>query len=629
MLQDIRERAQGWIAWVIVFIISIPFALWGIQSYLGGGGNTDVATLDGEGINGAEYRNAKTRLREELPEQFPDTFIQQLALERVINQRLMNVEIQKQNYQINSQDIREAIAQTPNFIKDGKFNYELYNSVLSSAGLNAGQYESQIRRQAILAQFKGGYVDTAFVTDDELKAYIKISQQKRDFSFVLISSEQFEAGIMPSESAVSTYYDKNKSRYMQAERVQAEYVAVRRSEIMKTIDPSEDQLQKLFETEAESLGRIESRNTSHIFVAIEDADNVDSKAAALVKITALSGRINSGESFADVAKSGSEDVSASNGGFIGFLTRDDDTQDPKFLEAAFALDVNQVSEVVESGFGYHLIQVSEIKDNELTFESARDELLKMHREQEVGVVYDAAIKSLEDFTYSDGAEEAERGMAEAAESLGVKVVNSGWVTQSGGAGVVASSKVVLDQIFDPEFIQGGNNSTILEVSPDLAIVIRVTEHEEAAPSPLSEVEAQIKQKLVADEAANKALELGVKYKSELTDGLSLTDLVAKYNLTLETKKDIDRKSLDVPSDVRNEAFKVMMNKEGSAKPVGTAVSEGYVIISLEQVTDADVEEEVLDFHRESLTEAFANREFADVMKNIRDNTEVETFPNNF
>jgi len=619
MLQDIRDRAHGWIAWLIVFLISIPFALWGVQSYLGGSVNTDIATIDGRSVTKNDFRQALERVRAQF-RQIPDNMAKQFALQELISQRLVLSATQRQNYRVSDEEVLKRLSREKAFQKAGAFDKATYKQVLQSIGLEGPQWEAQVRQSALLSQFNDGYTKTAFVTKAELDDYLKLDQQTRDFDYLLVAAEVFKADIKPMDAALEAYYNANTNAYLQQAQVKLEYVALDRREVMKGIDASEAQLQTLFEVEADQLTREEQRETRHIFVAVNDAQDAAELSTARAKAEAILQRIQAGENFEDLARALSEDPSAKEGGFIGSLIATDDTQDPAFLAAVFTLEKNGVSEVVQSAFGFHLIKVTDIQDSVPTFEGSRDQLLRLHQQREATKAYVDLYESLGRVAYDES-----QSVQPAAEEIGFPVKETDWLTASGGADEITSAAAVLDIAFSPDMTERQQNSPVIDVTADLAVIIRVVDYQPAAPKPFADVKALIAEKLVQKQASEQANELAVTLKQQLDTGKPLSAVATENALTLETVADIDRKSLAVPAAVRDHAFKA-----AKGEVMFAVLPQGdYALIVLKEInTHERPDEAIVDFHASSLGDELGQSELGTVMKNIQQHTQMQIFNSN-
>ncbi len=220
MLQTIRERAQGWIAWVIVILISIPFALWGIQSYLGVGSEPVVATVNGVEITEREldyrFQNTRARLREQLgtsyrPELFDDKKMRSQVLDQMIRDNLLQQTSQELGLRASDQELRSAILGNPAFQKDGGFDNATYERMLELQGMGPIQYEDSLRQRIVGTQLSRAIVATELVLDSELQESIRLGRQQRRVSYVRVPKSGFQSDEPISDEEVTAYYDSNQS----------------------------------------------------------------------------------------------------------------------------------------------------------------------------------------------------------------------------------------------------------------------------------------------------------------------------------------------------------------------------------------------------------------------------------
>ena len=228
MLQIIRERAQGWIAWAIVILISIPFALWGVQSYIGAGSEPVAATVNGVDITEREldqrFQRARTQLRQRMgaaydPEMFDDKALRQQVLDQTIRENLLLETSHAMGLRASDQEVKMQILSNPAFMQDGRFDKGTYERTLELQGMSPAMYEAQLRQRLVGTQLVRAVLASELVTDAELDAFAKLSRQKRDLSFVRVPTADFQSDDPLSEEEISAYYDENRNRFQVPEQV--------------------------------------------------------------------------------------------------------------------------------------------------------------------------------------------------------------------------------------------------------------------------------------------------------------------------------------------------------------------------------------------------------------------------
>ena len=445
MLQTIRDRAQGWIAWVIVILISIPFALWGIQSYLGVGGEVVVAKVNGVEITERDLQRrvqqARIQLRERLgaaydAAQMDDRRLRQEVLDDMIRETLLVDVSDRLGFRVSDQELQAQILAEPAFQRDGRFDNVAYAQVLELQGLSPALFEAQLRQRMVGTQMVRGVVGSEVITTAEWEAFQRLSGQRRELAWLRIPAARFMDDAPMDEDAVQAYYAANTAAFQTPEQVRLEYLVLDVDALATGSTVSDEDVRRAYESEQARFGQPERRKVRHILLPVPaDADAAKAQ-AVLEEIQAVRGRILGGEPFDEVAKAVSQDPgSATQGGDLGEIEQG--IMDPAFDQAAFSLAAAELSEPVRSRFGYHLIEVQEIiparvKPFDEVQESLRAELARQKAES---LFYDLGER-LANVVY-----ETPDSLQPAAEELGLTVQQSDWIGRTGGEGLLAHPRV--------------------------------------------------------------------------------------------------------------------------------------------------------------------------------------------
>ena len=390
MLQGIRDRAQGYIAWIIVILISIPFALWGVQEYLGPDPNVAVAEVDGEEISLIDYQIALQGVRASLNSQFPgqdisrmlgDSFIRSRAMDGLVRERLVARAASDAGFVVSDEQLAGAIRSVPAFQRDGAFSQEEYEFALRRSGQSPGRFETDTRRRLLEAQWRDALVLSAAATEGRSRRLAALESQTRAFSRLVVPAERF-AGVAIDEEAVAKRYEERRSAFMSPEEVKLRYVVLSRDDLAAEIDVPDGTLESWYEARKAGYTAPEQRRVRHILIADEEGGD-----EALARAEDLRSRILAGEAFEDLAREVSDDPgSAESGGDLGFGGRG--IWVPPFEQAAFSLGIGELSEPVQTDFGFHLIRVEDIR------ESRHPRLRRGERGDRVRVPYRAGRTAL-------------------------------------------------------------------------------------------------------------------------------------------------------------------------------------------------------------------------------------------
>jgi peptidyl-prolyl cis-trans isomerase D len=590
MLQQIRERAQGWIAWFIVILISIPFALWGIQEYLGVGSERAVATVNGQEITEREfergYREFRQRLRQQLganyrPELFDEARLREEVLNSMIRNQLILQSAADMGLSAGDDLVRAMIVSIPAFSIAGRFDQQAYERGVRSRGLTPAGFEDQMRRALVSEQLSKAIVASEFTTDEELKQQIALTRQQRELQYVKVESKPFLAGAEVSENEIRDYYASNQDRFIAPERVKVEYLDLQIDNISKTLTADEESLLGFYEQQKHEYITPEQRRASHILITVEEGADAQAADAARQAADAALERIRAGEDFAVVAREVSQDPGSSDqGGDLGFFEKG--VMDQAFEDAVFGMQTDDVSEPVRSSFGFHVIKLTAIRPAQgKSYEEAKEEIRQAFLKSEAERLFYEYAERLSDLAYEDP-----DSLQPAAEALGMTTLTSDWLGREGGAADLFAAPKVVGAAFSDDVLIEGHNSEAIEIGPERMVVLRVIEHEEAAVRPFDDVQAEIEEKLKLEKAGEMARKRGEELLGRLKQGESLQSLADADALTVVSSGLVSRNDRVLPPALLQRLFKMPRPTGDDSQYDGTVLANGdYAIIALGAVKD--------------------------------------------
>lgn len=632
MLQAIRERAQGWIAWAIVILISIPFALWGIQEYIGVGAEPVVASVNDNEITERELNRQFQQFRQELrerlgaayrPELFNEDSLQRQVLEDIIRSDLILQASMEMGLRAGDERVRAAILMEPAFQKGGRFDKETYERMIGYQGMSPAQFEQQVRGSMMKNQLSRVVSASEILTDSELREAVKLRRQQRRFSYFVLPIERFQDQEMVAAAELEAYYQAHQEEFKSPEQVRVEYLGLDQKTVASSSSaaPDDTALEEFYQSRLDSYRTPEQRQARHILVTLDAGAGQEQEDAARQKIQGVHERISNGEDFATLAKELSEDPgSAAQGGDLGMFGRG--VMDPAFEKAAFGLGQGELSEPVRSAFGFHLIEVSEIQSETVKpFEEVRDELVAVFGADAAEHQYFELAERLGNISY-----ENPDSLVPAADALGLKVETSDWLGRSGGEGIFSNPKVIA-AAFNDDVLRQGNNSEIIEIDDkqgQRAVVLRVIEHQEAASKSLEEVEAEIIQSIRDQKARDAAAKAAGELVQRLKDGESMQQIAEGYELVEPGL--VGRNAADVPPSVLNQAFTLPAPVSEQISFASASLRDGgTAVVALAEVQDGGVEvltDQQKDMERDSLTRVLARAYYDGLVKDLRERADV-------
>ncbi len=593
MLQTIHDRAQGWIAWFIVILITIPFALWGIQEYLGVNSEPEVASVNGTKITerafDQRFRDFRNRLRNQLganfrPELFDDAKLREEVLNTMVKEEVLRQTSDRLGLRAGDAMVRDVIADIPAFKVGDGFNQLAYEQGLRNQGMTPAGFEEKVRDDLVQRQLSQAVIGSEPVSDADLAAYVRLNDQQRDLSWVVIPAADFVSEVVLADGAAKAQYDAHTSEYMAPEEVKLQYLELDVDRIAATLPADDATLRAYYDEHIDNYQAAEQRRASHILVAVASGADQAALDAARAKAEEALQKVRSGVPFAEVAKSVSEDPgSAEQGGDLGFFEKG--VMEPAFDEAVFAMQPGAVSDLIQTRFGFHIIQLNDIRPAAgKPFEEVLADVRKAYLKSEAERLYYDYADRLGTISY-----EQPGSLAPAAENLGLEVQESDWIPRTGATGIFANPKVQR-AAFSDEVLGQRVNSELIELANDHAVVLRVMDHKDAAVKPFDEVQPQIEEQLKREKAAELAKARAAEWVEKLNGGAALADLAAEKGRTVEQKEAVKRNAGDVPRDVLQRAFRLERPADGGASRGDVAMSSGdMAVVVVTKVVDGSVE----------------------------------------
>lgn len=613
ILHSIRERATGWFAWVIVILISIPFALWGINSYITPDANPAVANVGDYKVTVQEFQNAVQNESKEYKGQINDALIKQIVLEKLINNRALINFLNHSGLTISKKQIDYQIRNDANFQLDGKFSEELYNRYLPSA-YSKSNHRNSVATQLLIEQFSDGISSSSFVSDVEVKRVIQLIKQKRDISYTIIKAEDFVDSVTISDEEIKNYYQNFQDQFKNPEQVKLAYLEISRKDLANNEQVTDEQISKYYQDNIFQYTQPERRKASHILFTLPTDADTATKDKLKAEAQSVLDKIKNGADFSEMAKAHSQDPgSADNGGDLGFFGQGEMV--PAFEESAFSLTPGDISDLVESSFGYHIIKLISVEGGESKpLDTVKDEIIASIQFDKVENAYVEKVEAMQTIAY-----EQPDSLEPVATELNLTIKESELLTSAGGKGIFANPKL-LNAAFGETVLEEGNNSDLIELGDDHVAVIRLVERIPANTKPLEEVKDIIEPRLKQDLITAKAQEKASEFVKNLTDGTSLDELSKENSLIIENTGAIDRQDTKTPGEIMRKVF--TMPRE--MKYATTKMMNGDIaIIAIKSIEDGDSGDQALfDSIKAALLQNKGNMETSLSVLQIRSDSEI-------
>lgn len=633
-LERIREKSKGLVGAIIVGLIAITFALFGIDQYLGGGSAPPVAKVNGAKISVQAFQQAlqqrQQQLRDMLGGNIPAGMLEPATLREPVLQGMIQNELLNQTtsdlgFDISDQQLADAIQEIPAFQENGKFSAAKYERLLSQQRRSKAAFEAQLRNGLRLEQLGQSFQKTAFLPKASLLDFANLRDQKRKIRYLLLEKASFN-NVVVEDAEIKAHYENNTARYMTPEQVKLEYLVLDEKTLGSQISISEETLRQLYDETPDRFKSPESRKARHILLKLPETAGDAQRKEVEEKAKALYERIKAGEDFIELAKQYSEDdLSKEKGGDLGEILPGD--MSPELDKAIFSLQPGKVSMPVKTTQGFHIIRVDEVMGGEQkTFEQARAEIEKEYRQREAENQLVEKSEQLLTLTYEEPGT-----LAPAADALGIATQTTDWITHTGGADALAKNPEILKAAFSDDVLNQGRNSDVIALADGRQIVLRIAEHKPAEPEPLEQVTEKIRQQLSDEKKRKLASDKATEIVNSLQQGGSLDEQAQQAGAEVKQPEAITRQSQDIPAAIVRETFRMARPTSDKSSHTALALQNGnFAVISLDAVNDAEKTPTVTDLEAAAsvLADSYGQRELDAVFKAMEARADIKIYREN-
>jgi peptidyl-prolyl cis-trans isomerase D len=586
LIQAFRDNVPKWITGIILALLVIPFALWGINSYFTASSDNSVATVNGDPITPRDYERAYQNEYQRMqqlygaafkPELIDEKKLHQQTLNMLVNATLLNQQIAKDHYTVGDSQLLESIQKMPAFQADGKFSPQAYRNVLTSVGMNPEQFEHDQRQQIVLDRFEGSVQNSAVATPAEFTAQLALQDQQRQIAYLAISSKHFLADAKASDADILAYYKAHPTEFMTPEKVSLSYVELDEAQLAKAVQPTDADLQALYQQQLDKYKQDETRTARHILIAVNGNDP-KADAAAKAKAEDILKQIKAGGDFAKLATQYSDDKgSGKQGGELGDVPRGEMVK--PFQDALFGMTKpDETVGPIRTQFGYHIIQLEKINAGQVkSFAEVKPQLIADYQKKTADDKYFALGDQLANLAY-----EHPQSLDEVSKQLNLPIQTVDDVTRDDGT-MVGANPDVRKAAFSDSLLTQGNNSEPVQLGPNHAVVLRVKGHTPSEAIPL----ATVKDKIAALVKQQQATDATAKLAASLLDGLKKGGdpaALAKNapGVTLVSPGFVGRSQKDVPPQILATAFSTAAPVAGARSYANVALDggdQGVLILS--------------------------------------------------
>ncbi|CAB5502087.1 hypothetical protein [uncultured Gammaproteobacteria bacterium] len=569
MLSSIKDKTKGWVAYLIVALITIPVALVGINQYFTNTSNIVVASVGSDDISKEaylkEFNTAKRRLQQQLGKNYTAEInlkVKFSTIQSMVDRRVLAQLADESDYATTQRELQMLIQSNDVFKVEGKFSIDRYKDLLRLNGISDVEYERIQTEGLTQNQIKRNFSDSAFLTPSALKRIQSLNDQERKFSHIMLNTKNYIDEVKVNPESVKEFFDENKQVFLEPQKVKVDFVELSTKEIAKSIKVNDDDLSNLYEDEQARFSTEEERKAQHILVESEGLANT------------IITQLKQGESFAELAAKHSQDTgSKDSGGDLGFFAMG--AMVPEFEAKVFAMKEGEVSSPVKTDFGYHIIKLNKIKASEVkSFESLRSELTKLYTEREVQKSIYKLTEQLSNLSYEEDLEAV-------ANQMDLELRTSEFFTQDTkehDAKFVAAA-------YSDEVLNKGESSKLIELSKDKFVVLRINERNPQREKTFDEVKVEIAKHLSGLLAKTFIDNVADKITALLSKGDTTTvqKLMEKYQLTWKDVGWVKRSSREENTGIINIVFSLPKPNDGVIYDAQSLNAEQSIVLKLSAI----------------------------------------------
>lgn len=624
---DFIRTHQRLMQLVLLLLILPSFAFFGLEGYTQFREDANVVAKVGEQtITQQELDAAQRQQMDRLRQMFGDQFDAQMfdtpearkdILEGLIAQRALMAEVQRNDIMVSDQTLQQTILDIPGLkTPDGKFDSERYKSLLAAQGMTPEIFEARVRQDLAMQQLSEAVQNTAFAPKSVTNRLSEISEQEREVQEMLFQEADYVAQVKVTDEMLKNYYEKNSAQFEIPEQIKAEYVVLDNEAVASQITVSDADIKSYYEQNAKRYSTPEQRKASHILIAIDKNASDAQKAAAKEKAEQLLAQVRKNPAaFAKLAKENSQDPgSAERGGDLGFFGRG--MMVKPFEDAAFGMKQGEISELVQSDFGYHIIQVTDVKPaSQKTLEEVKPEIAAEIKKQLASKKFAELAEAFNNMLY-----EQPDSLKPVAEKLNLKIAVADNITKKGNPALPPNAPVnhpkFVQALFSDDVLKGKNNTEAIEADKNTLIAGRVAEYKPKSVKPFEEVKAAIRESVVKAEADALAKKAGEAKLAQLRANPDANGFSAPKPVSRAKNPGLN-----------SQAFMAVMQADAGKLPAFVGVdlpTQGYAIYRINKVSQpANVDAQRRTAQQGQIANALAQQETFAYIESLKNQAKVE------
>lgn len=633
MLQLIRDKVTGWIAAIIMGLLIIPFAFWGINYYFDNGGSVNAASVNGAAVSLQQFQQAYQNLRRQWQDNVgssvpaeQETALKQRAIDALVDRELLNQVNADAGLRISDDQLAAVIKNLGYFQGATGFDRDIYERTLMSAGLSPAEFEAQTRQDLLADQLQNGLAATAFITKTAAGNIARILQQKRDISYAVLSSDAAKEALEISDEDVKQRYESNAEQYMEPEQVRIAYIEIALESIAAEVTTAEPDLTAYYEANKNRYNLDEQRKYQELFFNVSEGTSDEAKAGLRAKAVSILDRIRGGATLDELAKEQDSEHPVFEKIDMDFMTRG--IMEPEVDEVLFTLKAGETSDILETKTGFRILQVQEIKGgSNNTFEDVRAEVEKDYRNSQAEPRYYELADQLVTLAF-----EHPDSLEVAAEELKLPVRESGFFSRSQQAEELLRDPKIIAASFSEEVLEGGNNSEAIELENNRTVVLRAIDHKTESKKPLESVREEIITRLRYERSRDQTKAKGDEIIKALRAEQTKDAVASQYSLNWTDKSGITRDDSSADFAILKTSFGLGKPETGKNLVGGASLASGdYAVIIVSGIHEpelADLDKTQLEAIEAQLNRMNAIDGWTQYLKSLRKDADITIFQDN-
>jgi len=561
LLSMMRKHAKSWLIKVLIGIIALVFVFYFGYSFTAKKG-LKIAYVNGEIISGMEYQKAYWDLLEALRRQYKDVWNDNLikvfdlknrALDNLINQKLISQEARKIGLDVTESEIQQAIMDYPAFQIDGQFDIRRYRGLLSQNRMKPEDFEEGMAKELLDGKLRQFLLTFMPVTDQEVLDYYTHTNEKIKINFVQFKPEKFKKSIEPDQASLETFFEERREGYRVPEKVKLAYLVIDPDTFKDKVEIKDREIEDYYEYNIDTFLQPKEVKARHILFKLNQGAGEAEEKEVREKATKVLEEARQGNDFATLAKKYSEGPTKSEGGDLGYFTAGRMVK--PFEDTAFKMKKGEISDLVRTRFGFHIIKVEDVKEARTkALDEVRDQISKiLLKTGSAELAHEYALSFIDQMPY-------DADLAKYAAERELKVKYTGDFSQDQSIPGIGGDDKLRQSLFS---LRKGETSELLELKGKFHI-FQVADRKESYLPEMAEVTDKLKDAYIAYRSAEEAKDAAESYLTALKEGKAWDELAREKHLEPEDTEFFTRRG-PVPKigrapDLLETAFSLNRNK---------------------------------------------------------------------